>query len=70
MNIRKALLISAFSSIVLSFVEKAVLDFPLIMLDYIMRALKRKQLITYVFNSIMINLVNKGILHLLITTGG
>ena len=45
MNIRKTLQVSAFSFIVLNLAEKAVLNFLLIMLDYIKRALRKKQLI-------------------------
>ena len=44
MNIRKTLQASAFSFIVLNLAEKAVLHFFLIMLNYIMSALRRKQL--------------------------
>ena len=46
MNIRKALQASAFSFIVLNLVEKAVLRFLLIMLNYIKSALRKKQLVT------------------------
>ena len=44
MNIRKTLQASAFSFIVLNLAEKAVLHFFLIMLNYIMSALQKKQL--------------------------
>ena len=46
MNIRKTLQASAFNFIVLNLVEKAVLHFLLIMLDYIKSTLWKKQLIT------------------------
>ena len=44
MNIRKTLQASAFSFIVLNLAKKAVLHFFLIMLNYIMTALRKKQL--------------------------
>ena len=44
MNIRKTLQASAFSFIVLNLAKKAVLHFFLIMLNYIMSALQKKQL--------------------------
>ena len=44
MNIRKTLQASAFSFIVLNLAEKAVLHLFLIMLNYIMSALRKKQL--------------------------
>ena len=46
MNIRKTLKASAFSLIALNLVEKSVLHFVLIMLDYIKSTLRRKQLST------------------------
>ena len=72
MKIRETLQAVAFSFIVLGLVEKAALDFVLIMPDYIMNALRKKQLITSnaehlkkimetlktsVFGFIMVNLV-------------
>ena len=47
MNIRKTPQASVFSFIVLKLAEKAVLHFLLNMLDYIKRALRNKQLITF-----------------------
>ena len=44
MNIRKTLQASAFSFVALNLPEKAVLHFFLIMLNYIMSALRKKQL--------------------------
>ena len=44
MNIRKTLQASAFSFTVLNLAKKAVLHFFLIMLNYIMSALQKKQL--------------------------
>ena len=85
MNIRKTLQASAFSFIALNLTEKAVLHLRLIILDYIKSALRKKQLITSNAEHLKknrgnaknisfqfhykINLVNKSILHALITTG-
>ena len=81
----KILQVSAFSFIVLNLIKKAVLHFLSNMMDYIKSTLRNKQLTTSnadsfkgkswkplktsVFSFIIVNLVNKGILHFLVTTG-
>ena len=85
MNIRKTLKASAFRFIVLTLVKKAVFHFFLITLDYVKSAARNKQQITSnaehfkeriietlkrsIFSFTIANLVNKGILYFLITTG-
>ena len=75
MNFRKTPQTSVSSFMVLNVVEKAVLHFLVNTLHYIKRALRNKQMVTLNADNlkgkvlIIADLVNKVILHFLITTG-